>query len=471
MNVLIACEESQRVCIEFRKLGHRAFSCDTQECSGGHPEWHINEDVLPLLDGDCSFKTQDGETHRQDGEWDLIIAHPPCTYLTITGNRWFDVEKYGEEAVERARLREEAVDFFMKFVEAKCKRIAIENPVGCMSTRYRIPDCIIQPWEFGDPFMKKTCLWLKNLPQLYPTDKLELEPRTELGQYMGALYYATDENGKKLPWNDPRTRVERSKTYFGVARAMALQWSQNLPPIIDDADIDVQKKMNVLVACEDSQAVCAAFRAKGHRAFSCDFHPCGGSYPEWHIQGDVLDVINGRCAFETQDGTSHVQLDRWDLIIAHPPCAYMAKGGAVRLFRKEEKYYPSYGTFQMVNVDRLKQGMLSRDFFMRILNADCDKIAIENPVPMSIFMLPEPTQIVQPYQFGDPFKKQTCLWLKGLSKLEPTDVVEPTTNWRNGGSKKADGTPRESKTLTDRRTKMESRSFPGIAKAMAEAWG
>lgn len=130
MKVLVACEESQRVCTAFRERGHEAYSCDIIECSGGHPEWHIMSDVLPLLNGFCGFDTMDGVHHYIGRRWDLIIAHPPCTYLTVSGNRWFDVEKYGEKAVQRQKDREEAVRFFMEIANADCDKIAIENPVG-----------------------------------------------------------------------------------------------------------------------------------------------------------------------------------------------------------------------------------------------------------------------------------------------------------------------------------------------------
>lgn len=128
MKVLIGCEESQRVCIEFRKRGHEAYSCDIVECSGGHPEWHIQGDVLPILDGNTSFMTADGVCHTIDGKWDMVIAHPPCTYLTVSGNDWFNIEKYGAKAVQRHKDRAEAIEFFMAFVNAECDHIAIENP-------------------------------------------------------------------------------------------------------------------------------------------------------------------------------------------------------------------------------------------------------------------------------------------------------------------------------------------------------
>ena len=155
MNVLIACEESQRSCISFRNKGINAFSCDIQRCSGGHPEWHIFGDVLPLLNGYCKFTTEDGNGHFLTDKWDLIIAHPPCTYLTVTGNRWFDTGKYGKAAWGRMVERNKAIAFFYRFVMADCEHIAIENPVGIMSTAYRSPDQIIQPYMFGDAFEKK----------------------------------------------------------------------------------------------------------------------------------------------------------------------------------------------------------------------------------------------------------------------------------------------------------------------------
>lgn len=173
MRVLIACEESQRVCMAFRELGHEAFSCDIQECSGGHPEWHINSDCLALLNGDCQFNTQNGEVHIITGKWDLIIAHPSCTYLTVTANRWFDTGKYGKSAWERMTERNKAIAFFYQFVMADCDRIAIENPLGVMSTAFRPADQIIQPYMFGDAFEKRTCLWLKGLPKLQPTNPVD----------------------------------------------------------------------------------------------------------------------------------------------------------------------------------------------------------------------------------------------------------------------------------------------------------
>lgn len=223
MNVLIACEESQTVCIEFRNRGHQAFSCDLLPCSGGHPEWHIMGNVLPLLNPITKFdwneviefNTMDGVEHQIDGNWDLIIAHPPCTYLTVTGNKWFN-PKYNKNVEERINARQKAIDFFMCFVNAPCDKIAIENPVGIMSTVYRKPDQIIQPYQFGDPHRKATCLWLKGLPKLEPTKIVTPEIMTfKSGATMDAAYSNT-------PHKD-RAR-ERSKTYPGIAKAIAEQW-------------------------------------------------------------------------------------------------------------------------------------------------------------------------------------------------------------------------------------------------------
>ena len=159
MKVLIACEESQEVCKAFRAKGHEAYSCDIQEPSGGHPEWHILGDALKALEGG-QVVTMDGVTHDV-GKWDLLIAHPPCTYLSVTGNRWFNVDKYGEKARRRINNREEAANFFMSFVNANVERIAVENPIGYMSTHYKKPTQIIHPYMFGDPERKATCLWLR----------------------------------------------------------------------------------------------------------------------------------------------------------------------------------------------------------------------------------------------------------------------------------------------------------------------
>ena len=220
MKLLVCCEESQTVCKAFRELGWEAYSCDIEPNSGGHPEWHIQQDVLPLIDGDCRFTTCDGKEHEIIGEWDLLICHPPCTYLTCTGNKWFKPE-YKDRFPNRLQQREDAVQFFMAFVNAKCKHIAIENPVGIMSTRYRKPDQYIQPYYFGDPEKKTTGLWLKELPCLVPTDIVEPQIiRTKSGVNEPKWHMDTMFLPKK-----ERSRL-RSKTFPGIAKAMASQWSQ-----------------------------------------------------------------------------------------------------------------------------------------------------------------------------------------------------------------------------------------------------
>ena len=218
MKVLVACEESQRVCMAFRKKGHEAYSCDIVPCSGGHPEWHIMQDVVPLLNGRCSFKTMDGIEHSIDGKWDLIIAHPPCTYLTLAGNKWFKPE-FADRFPYRQKQRKEAVDFFMDIANADCEKIAIENPVGVMSSQWRKPDQYIEPYMFGDPEKKKTGLWLKGLQLLKPANIVEPviihcksganEPRW----HMETMHLPKEE----------RSRV-RSQTFIGIAKAMAEQW-------------------------------------------------------------------------------------------------------------------------------------------------------------------------------------------------------------------------------------------------------
>lgn len=220
MNILVACEESQRVCMAFREKGHRAFSCDVIECSGGHPEWHIMQDVIPLLNGNCEFKTCDGKVHTVNGKWDMIIAHPPCTYLCVTGNRWFDVVRYGDKARQRFVDRYKAIVFFMQLALADCEKIVIENPVGIMSTAYKKAEQIIQPYMFGDEFEKKTCLWLKGLQPLIPSNEVKPSERKvfESGKSMPAWYAEL----WSLPKNE-RARL-RSQTFLGIAKAMAEQW-------------------------------------------------------------------------------------------------------------------------------------------------------------------------------------------------------------------------------------------------------
>jgi hypothetical protein len=217
MKVLIACEESQTVCKAFRAKGHEAYSCDIIEPSGGHPEWHILGDALAALNGGVII-TMDGVEHDV-GKWDLLIAHPPCTHLAASGERWF------AKGNKPLYLRFESAAFFLRFAEADIPKICVENPVGKMSTYFRRPDCIIQPYEFGHHARKKTCLWLKGLPALRPTNVVDAGDILPGGYSVGASAdSAKDETGKILRWNDPRTAKIRSKTFSGIAKAMAEQW-------------------------------------------------------------------------------------------------------------------------------------------------------------------------------------------------------------------------------------------------------
>lgn len=233
MKVLVACEESQRVCRAFREKGHEAYSCDIIECSGGHPEWHVMQDVLPLLNGNCEFVSEDGQKHSIAGKWDMIIAFPPCTHLAVSGARHF--EKKRSDGRQR-----EGIEFFAQFLNADCAKIAVENPVGIISGDYipkwfpdlaekyglpRKPSQIIQPYEHGDRARKTTCLWLKGLPLLTPTNIVDTGEIVGKWFSVGAsLDTARDENGKSIRWNDPRTAKIRSKTFPGIAKAMADQW-------------------------------------------------------------------------------------------------------------------------------------------------------------------------------------------------------------------------------------------------------
>ena len=193
--------------------------------------------------------------------------------------------------------------------------------------------------------------------------------------------------------------------------------------------------MKILVACEESQRVCIELRKLGHEAYSCDILPCSGGHPEWHLQQDVTPLLK----------------EKWDMIIAFPPCTYLSNAGARHLYKGG-----------ILNEDRYKKGLLAKELFMTIYNADCSKIAIENPTPSKIFELPEKTQVIQPWQFGHPYSKRTQLWLKGLPKLMPTNIVEVESscrkagNWFNKGGKD--------------RQRNRSKTFPGIAKAMANQW-
>lgn len=219
--------------------------------------------------------------------------------------------------------------------------------------------------------------------------------------------------------------------------------------------------MRVLIACEESQETCKAFRQRGHDAYSCDLQECSGGMPQWHIVGDCLPILNGDCTFTTQAGDVVTIDGRWDLIIAHPPCTYISNAGACRL-------YPRKG---QIDEERLKKGLAAKEFFLRILAADCDRIAVENPAPSHIFEMPKASQEIQPWYFGHPVTKRTRLWLKNLPPLFPTDVCAhyapyvPSCTSRKqrdayGAAKREGGD-----------SKNRSKTFAGISAAMAEQWG
>ena len=229
------------------------------------------------------------------------------------------------------------------------------------------------------------------------------------------------------------------------------------------------KRLKVLVACEESQRVCTAFRELGHEAYSCDIQEPSGGHPEWHILGDVLRLRmlnpvplpfsdgDGIC-FATMDRSFH-KVDYWDLIIAHPPCTYLSNAGARHLYKGHK-----------LNEERYAKGLKAKEFFMEFLNADCEHIAVENPIPSTVYCLPKYTQIIQPYEYGHPYTKRTCLWLKGLPKLQPTNIVEPIGTYCPSGSYSHKHDQKHKGVFTKDRAKNRSKTFEGIAKAMAEQW-
>lgn len=204
--------------------------------------------------------------------------------------------------------------------------------------------------------------------------------------------------------------------------------------------------MRILIACEESQTVCKALRERGHESYSCDLQECSGGHPEWHIQADALELLKMQ----------------WDMIIAHPPCTYLTSAGAIRLF------YPDH---TVKDPERFEKGKKAAEFFMAIWETDCPRIAIENPTPMKCFQLPKYSQIIEPYMFGDPWRKRTCFWLKGLPLLRPTNIVEPRWLWVGSTSMRRDPTVKHRYELPGNRDpKRRSKTFPGIAYAMAEQW-
>lgn len=206
--------------------------------------------------------------------------------------------------------------------------------------------------------------------------------------------------------------------------------------------------------------MCISFREKGHEAYSCDVQECSGGHPEWHIMGDALQIVNGRCDFTTMDGTKHHIDGKWDLLIAHPPCTYLTNASAVRMRVNGE-----------IQPERYANAMKAKEFFMQFINADCDRICVENPIPLKVVELPPYSQIIEPWQFGEPWSKKTCLWLKGLPYLMPTEVIgEGVKPWVNGGCKDAHGNYRRFQGRRERDPKNRAKTFWGFARAMADQW-
>lgn len=220
MNVLIACEESQRVCIEFRKRGHNAFSCDLLDCSGGYPEWHIKQDVVPLLNGNCSFFTADNKFHSVYGQWDMVIAFPPCTYLSKASARWMFPK--GVLCEERYNKMLAARSLFFLILQCNCEKIVIENPRPLKIANLPVCSQIIQPYYFGEPYSKTTFLWLKGVLPLKSTNVLK-----QYSSFIPSNTGGINRGQKNSCGSCKRSKndsIERSKTFLGVAAAMAEQW-------------------------------------------------------------------------------------------------------------------------------------------------------------------------------------------------------------------------------------------------------
>lgn len=339
---------------------------------------------------------------------------------------------------------------------------------GC---NYGSRDCVVGAVT-KDSELKN--MWCSNCNRVRPGDVLEVT--TVLGtvcQYLfcgtvgkhfkaGLFYfrkYVTEPKGNKEKTQLYRVfqKGEMEKIYRKIRHI-------RLNPVQAEAGKRIAKKrkakwlrghsknLKVLIACEESQAVCKEFRKLGHRAYSCDIEPCSGGHPEWHILGDVTKVLDGRCNFITQDGKNHYIGTKWDMIIAFPPCTYLSNAGARHLFRGGN-----------LNQERYKKGLLAKEFFLRILDSDCDKISVENPVSSKIYDMPKCSQEIQPWQFGHPVQKKTRLWLKGLPNLKPTNIVDCECGCHEAGTWFMKG--------GKDRQKNRSKTFPGIAKAMAEQWG
>ena len=217
--------------------------------------------------------------------------------------------------------------------------------------------------------------------------------------------------------------------------------------------------MKILVACEESQAVTKELRVLGHEAYSCDIEECSGGHNEWHILGDIKLVIDPIYGFNTSNGDIHVDINKWDMIIAFPPCTYLTNAGARHLWKNH-----------VLNEERYKKGLEAKEFFMMFYNAACEKIVIENPTASKIYDLPIRSQVIQPYMFGHPFTKRTQLWIKGLPLLQPTEIVKPLRSWCPSGSYSHKHGEQHRGMFTTDRAKNRSKTFEGIAKAMAGQW-
>lgn len=220
--------------------------------------------------------------------------------------------------------------------------------------------------------------------------------------------------------------------------------------------------LKVLIACEESQRVCIEFRKLGHEAYSADIQEPSGGHPEWHMHGDVLNILNGG-EFNTMNGESH-NVDKWDLIIAHPPCTYLSNAGACRL-------YKVINGRTYIERERFEKGLDGKEFFMSCYNAECEHIAVENPIPSAIYRMPPYTQSIQPYEYGEPYSKKTCLWLKGLPNLEPTKILTEYKPYVSCGTSKNKGNKDKSGvSRSGGAAKVRSKTFRGIAQAMAQQW-
>ena len=225
----------------------------------------------------------------------------------------------------------------------------------------------------------------------------------------------------------------------------------------------MDKKFRLLVCCEESQRVCTAFRNRGWEAYSCDIEPCSGGHHEWHIQQDVLSLINGDCTFTTMDGVEHHIDGQWDLLICHPPCTYLSNAGARHLWKGHR-----------LNQERYAKGLEAKAFFMEFYNARCEHVVVENPIPSKIYELPAYTQVVQLYEYyGErhPYTKKTCLWERNVPQLIPVNPVEPVATWCPSGSYSHKHGAKHRGMFTTDRAKNRSKTFEGIAQAMAEQWG